>query len=98
MSMGQTLLVAGAIWTLLFLALTAIRFFRLAPSLEGAWPWPVWIAIASPFAAALLPFHGFLLGVGVVRSDHAWLSGVIFGPLFLLSVVGVFGMFKGAPK
>ncbi len=98
MSLGQTLLVAGIIWTLALLALAAMRFFKLAPPIEGAWPWPVWIAISSPFAAALLPLHAFLFAVVVTRGDFALLGALILGPLLLLSVAGLFGLMRGMPK
>ncbi len=84
-------LVLAALWFVAFLVLAAWRVRQINPSFEGPWPWPHWIAIASPVAAALAPLWLFML-IG------AWLSGitgvglVMFGGLLLTAVAGIVGV------
>ena len=90
-------LIIGVLWFVGFLVLTAVRGARLNPPVEGRWPWPVWIAIASPAAAALAPLWFFLL-VGSWFLGYQALALILFGPLLLTAVAGVIGVLMSLGK
>lgn len=84
-------LILGALWLAGFLALTALRVVRLNPQFEGPWTWPVWIAIASPLAAALAPLWVFLL-VASLYLGHTMFALLVFGPLLATALAGTIGV------
>lgn len=90
MTVGALLI--GALWLAGFLALTAVRAVRLNPSYEGAWPWSVWIAIASPLAAALAPLWLFMLSASWMLG-YSVLAVALFAPLLLTAIAGTVGVF-----
>lgn len=84
-------LIFGAAWLVAFLVLAGWRIFRFNPSHEGPWTWPVWIAIASPVAAALAPLWLFML-MAAWLSGHTWFGVLVFGPLLASALAGVVGV------
>lgn len=98
MPIGLALLLCGLVWTLGLLGLAAFRFLKLRASLTDVWPWPVWVAISSPFAAALLPLFGGMLFVTITRTESSLLGWVMFGPLVLAGLAGILGVLRGMPK